>query len=40
MLIILSISLEVLTEAEESICDRIQEITSGIGFVKILYVIQ
>ena len=40
MLIITSINIEVFTEAEESQWNGIQEITSGIGFVKIPYVIQ
>ena len=40
VLIILSRNLEVFPEVEESLWDEIQEITSGINFFEILYVLQ
>ena len=40
LLIIPNINIEVFPEAEESHWDGIQDITSGVGLIKILYVIQ
>ena len=40
VLIITSSNIEVLTDSDKSLWYRIQEVTIGIGFVEILYVLQ